>query len=1429
MNKAPVHPVSRSGLVRRQVSAPAVAALLAAMLALNASTDLKAADGTFQANPGDQGSMTSFSSDGSTGWTVSPALSEGDAVRVVATGYGVNADTYYYVVGVGSTAGGNVRLAQHPGGVGNVTANATGNTTITTTPFKVPNWYTAGNWVGGVVPNGVDAQATIATIAGTPALAVDRDTTLGALEVNTANGPLSLIATARNDGPVSRLKFQRTSGTPTITVLPGNTFSLSESKTNGTSTPTTVNAKLFIAGDQGLVIDNQNPVPTPIANNVSTVGNYSAGAVRFGNGLNWTYFTGDLTLVKGVFQPLAGGGGNTGITSFPMRSKLVLGTGTNTARVEIAHNNAQTAVGGLESTSPNSSIINTTGGTSTVIFQVGGLSSATDTFNYKGNIGDTSTGLSSASGVRITKVGLGTQILSGVNNLNALSANQIMVAVNDGKLSLGTTGALGTVTPELQGTLNGNSSINLKNAEFEISGANVSTPRSQTFAGPLALSGLDARFISDNNATWQANGFDTITVIADANQPASLAFGSTKRNSGSGNNRNLNGVTVLYRGSNLGSGPGAGNATITFTTAPSVGTSGYLNSVSGGGTLGSPTAPVLKGSLADTSPTGHGLGFATYDSTNNNTIGVRLLNPSTEQTTVTTGAAYDAADAGGEQNVVLNVSSADAAITGKRSNTLQISNSGGVSRTVTNTGTALNPANGLLFSGNSSVTLTGGEIIGSAASDGEDVVIHSINSSTGGVTVQTAITNVGSAGSQQGWITYNGFGNITVAGTQTVGAGGGIAFNGTGTTTLASTISGASILAFNQGVVKLAPGATWTNNPTVLLAGPAKLDLNGVGGNSTTNRFIDLQSSYGAGVLTMNPAGGEITNSASGNPVDLVLSGNSTTTATLPFFGKISGNLNLVIDKTATGTQTFGAAHTYTGSTTIKSGSLILTRYASLPSTTEVTFGSDGGTANSTLLLSDTVTNANVPVRLEIAGLKLSGNYTGVGSVQNNSTNMAQLTLNVPVSNTFAGNLGIAQTATGVNANLFGLRKKGAGVFEATGTITNYSGGTIIEEGILRVSSDSKLGLVGPLGGSTGASGTTSLLAAPLSPVANQIILNGGTLNAATTADFVLSPLRGIGLGPVTGTTGGTGTLLVDAGVKLTYAGIIASAGNTGSNTLVKSGDGALILDGANTFTGVTQVSAGSLGGNGSLASGVTVASGAALAPGNTTVGIGTFTINGALTLNGGSILKMDLGTAGNPGSSDKIQLGGALSASGTTTVNFTDAGGFGVGTYTLISGTAPISPSNFAVGTIPSGFRGTFGSVGNTLTVTIAVGSQLTALESWRESNFGNSANSGNGADSADPDADGLSNLLEYATGSNPNVSTASAVSVARSGNFLTLTYTRIADTSLTYTVEGSSDLATWSTVATSTGAQNVAGPVTVTDNVSLTSRRFLRLKVSY
>jgi hypothetical protein len=127
-------------------------------------------------------------------------------------------------------------------------------------------------------------------------------------------------------------------------------------------------------------------------------------------------------------------------------------------------------------------------------------------------------------------------------------------------------------------------------------------------------------------------------------------------------------------------------------------------------------------------------------------------------------------------------------------------------------------------------------------------------------------------------------------------------------------------------------------------------------------------------------------------------------------------------------------------------------------------------------------------------------------------------------------------------------------------------------------------------------------------------------------------------------------------------------------------------------------------------------------------------------------------------------------------------------------------------------------------------------AVSAWRYKYFGTESNSGTAADTADPDGDGISNLLEYAIGSNPLVDDGTAAFTqgkTADGTKLTLTFNRIADSSLTYNVEGTNDLTTgiWSSVWSSTGSANVAGPVTVQDTVNIADQpqRFLRLRVSH
>ena len=65
------------------------------------------------------------------------------------------------------------------------------------------------------------------------------------------------------------------------------------------------------------------------------------------------------------------------------------------------------------------------------------------------------------------------------------------------------------------------------------------------------------------------------------------------------------------------------------------------------------------------------------------------------------------------------------------------------------------------------------------------------------------------------------------------------------------------------------------------------------------------------------------------------------------------------------------------------------------------------------------------------------------------------------------------------------------------------------------------------------------------------------------------------------------------------------------------------------------------------------------------------------------------------------------------------------------------------------------------------AAGSALTTQEAWRHAFFGSGDNSGDGADGADPDSDSVINLLEFAFGTDPNVSDNNPLTVTSATTF--------------------------------------------------------------
>jgi autotransporter-associated beta strand protein len=157
---------------------------------------------------------------------------------------------------------------------------------------------------------------------------------------------------------------------------------------------------------------------------------------------------------------------------------------------------------------------------------------------------------------------------------------------------------------------------------------------------------------------------------------------------------------------------------------------------------------------------------------------------------------------------------------------------------------------------------------------------------------------------------------------------------------------------------------------------------------------------------------------------------------------------------------------------------------------------------------------------------------------------------------------GVVATIGSVVAGSVGLVKNGPGTLQLA-TANTYSGGTIVNGGVLGIVS-------------------SSLGAQPASPTVNLTINNGSTVRFDITG-LTLAVNRSVVLG-----TGG--------GVIDTQGFTDAIAGTISGASLTKTGSGTLTLTSANTYTGGTTVSAGTLvAGHGDAFAGaaITVANGA--------------------------------------------------------------------------------------------------------------------------------------------------------------------------------------------------------------------------------------------
>lgn len=125
--------------------------------------------------------------------------------------------------------------------------------------------------------------------------------------------------------------------------------------------------------------------------------------------------------------------------------------------------------------------------------------------------------------------------------------------------------------------------------------------------------------------------------------------------------------------------------------------------------------------------------------------------------------------------------------------------------------------------------------------------------------------------------------------------------------------------------------------------------------------------------------------------------------------------------------------------------------------------------------------------------------------------------------------------------------------------------------------------------------------------------------------------------------------------------------------------------------------------------------------------------------------------------------------------------------------------------------------------------------ISDWREEHFETADNSGDAADEADPDGDGVENLLEFATGADPTESSVIETPITPPVvGMITFTYTRnkLAAAGLVYAVEWSDDLnSDWSTDGVSeevTADDGTLQTVVATLPAGTANGRFVHLKVT-
>ena len=441
--------------------------------------------------------------------------------------------------------------------------------------------------------------------------------------------------------------------------------------------------------------------------------------------------------------------------------------------------------------------------------------------------------------------------------------------------------------------------------------------------------------------------------------------------------------------------------------------------------------------------------------------------------------------------------------------------------------------------------------------------------------------------------------------------------------------------------------------------------------NSSVNDLLNIGGTLnlaGVNIIKLNPLAGSMFQGT----YHLITCGSvgSGDTNNFQLVGSPGSGLQAALSVTATGvdlivSQSGGAVRVWVGDGSANAWDFSSTNWLNDGSPDTFTNGTfvtfDDSSTNQTVNIPAAVQPAAVTVDAA-ADYTIQGAGKITGTVSFTKTNSGTLTL--LTANDYNGVTTIAQ----------GTLQVGNGV-----TIGTLGSGALLNNGLLRLQQPASATLSNAMSGAGSLiqSGTATLTLAGSNSFTGGVTINSGTLQ--------IGPGGTIGAGNVTNNF----ALAFSNSATNTVSGIIS-----GNGTLTVS-SGTVVLDGNNTYTGATSVNGGTLlvnnaigtglvtvasgarlGGNGTVRGSATINSGGILMPGNP---VGTLTIGSNLTMNAGSVMNFDLGT-----SSDRVIVSNNLSL--TCTLNVTNSGTLGSGTFTLFTYGGNLLASSITLGSVPSG-----------------------------------------------------------------------------------------------------------------------------------------------